>query len=221
MDSKIVTKSIKNTLVPLLKEHGFTVFTQRAAWRDCGSKIDVIKFQSLNSHDAAIFESTTFSLIVSLGIYFKCIPDRFSKLKEKSDLVLPKEYECHFRRLLHKSIAQKELPRKSIWHIDSEGDNLEIVIQDVKNQLITQGLPWFERFENMNEVMRTLLEDREDLNGTDGFGRNPSPIRSYLTGYIALSMGDYELAKKALNEAIGSGCFNHAYNLKADYESLV
>lgn len=70
----------------------------------------------------------------------------------------------------------------------------------------------------MHEALRTLLEDDEGNDGTWGFGANPSPSRSYQTGYMALAIGKYQLAAKSLKEAIDSGCFKQFDRLMVDYE---
>lgn len=219
----MVNKAIKHFIVPFLKENGFEIFTPRSAWRYRTNKIDVVNFQSFNSFLAGSLGCTSFSFGVNLGIFFKDIPLLYSTPKERSGYPCPEEYECHFRRTLLKKLEQTEFSRDDIWYIDSEGDYLELALNDVKNELVSCGLPWFERFNDMNEVLRTLLEDDEEIgrkiNGTFGFGRNPSPIRSYQTGYIALSIGNYDLAEKALKEAIDSGCFK-SDRLKTDYESI-
>lgn len=221
MDSKIVNKAIKQHIFPLLKSNGFEVFTQRTAWRYGTNKIDVINFQSFNSYLAGSLGCTTFSFGVNLGIYFKDIPNQFPghSFKERAGYPCPQECECHFRKPLLKKLQQIDFSRKDIWYIDPEGTYLELSLNDVKQELESSGLTWFQRYEDMNMVLRTLLEDNVEIFGTHGFGRNPSPIRSYQTGYIALSIGNYKLAKKALKDAIDSNCFK-IDRLKTDYESI-
>jgi hypothetical protein len=51
---------------------------------------------------------------------------------------------------------------------------------------IPDALAWFERLNQRNEVLRILREDDERMTELWGFGRNPSPIRSYLAGYVAM-----------------------------------
>lgn len=220
MDSKMVNRVIKQHIFPLLKSNGFEVFTQRTAWRYGANKIETVNFQSFNSYLAGSLGCTTFSFAVNLGIYFKDIPNQFGHtIKERAGYLCPQEYECHFRKSLLKKLEQIEFSRKNVWFIDPEGAYLELALNDVKQELVSAGLAWFERYEDMTEVLRTLLEDNEETFGTHGFGRKPSPIRSYQTGYIALSIGNYKLAEKALKEAIDSNCFK-IVRLKIDYESI-
>lgn len=86
MDSKIVNKAIKQHIIPVLKENGFKVITQRSAWRYNTTRIDVINFQSFNSYLAESVGCTTFSFAVNLGIYFLGIPIEFPgySIKERS-----------------------------------------------------------------------------------------------------------------------------------------
>ncbi|TGE34722.1 hypothetical protein E4K67_29300 [Desulfosporosinus fructosivorans] len=95
---------------------------------------------------------------------------------------------------------------------------MDFAIKNVKDELTSCGFPWFERFEDMHEPLRTLLEDDEENNGTWGFGANPSPSRSYKTGYMALAIGNYQLAAKSLKAAIDSERFKQLDQLRIDYE---
>jgi hypothetical protein len=64
------------------------------------------------------------------------------------------------------------------------------VIRDASISIETGGLPWFERFWDMNEVLRTLLEDQEmSGDGTWGLGNFGSPWRKTLTACVAKSLG--------------------------------
>jgi hypothetical protein len=72
---------------------------------------------------------------------------------------------------------------------------------------IPDALAWFERLNQRNEVLRILREDDERMTELWGFGRNPSPICSYLAGYVAMSLGERELAKAKYHDAVLSKCF--------------
>jgi hypothetical protein len=103
-----------------------------------------------------------------------------------------------------------------MWSIDKHGKNLDSCMADVEQQ-IPSVLNWYARLSDKEEVLRILLEDSEQmLDGPEpigfwGFGRNPSPIRSYLTGYSALNLGKADLAREKFSEAIRSGCFSKLF----------
>lgn len=221
MDSKIVNKVIKQNIWSLLKEHGFSNFTSRSAWRYCSDRIEIINFQSFNSFLAEVVGCTTYSFAVNLGIYYTNIPDQYpnSAIKKKDGYLLPKECRCHLRKVLHKSLSQSELARNDIWYINHTGDNLELAMNDAKQMLNTDGLKWFEKYSNMEMVLETILNE-EETNGTHGFGRKNSPIRNYIGGYIALALEKYDIADALLEKAINSECFKTVEDkLSRDYES--
>jgi hypothetical protein len=204
MDSSVVNKQIKSVIRPMLKEAGFTQFTSRTAWRYSREKIDVVNFQSFNSYLANALRCTTYSFAVRLGCSFDAIPRR-EKVKSKDGSLRPEEYECHFRLPLQKSIKQPSLKRKDVWYVDPTGENLETVIADARRAILDIGLPWFKRFSNPQEVLRTLLEDSESDKSASGFGAHSSPRRDFMTGFTALSLGKMDLAKEHIKKALDSG----------------
>jgi hypothetical protein len=108
---------------------------------------------------------------------------------------------------LQKTISQPELKRTDIWYVDRSEQNLETVIEDAKRAITEVGLPWFDRFRDAQEVLRTLLEDSVGRDGTHGFGANPSPFRHLMIGYVALSLGKTQVALQHIHAALLSGCF--------------
>ena len=207
MDSSDVNKQIKSVIRPLLREAGFSQFTARSAWRYSDEKIDVVNFQSFNSYLAKTVGCTTYSFCVNLGCSFEAIPRR-ARTKQRKGYLRPEEYECHFRLPLQKSIKQLNLKRTNVWYVDAAGKNLDIAVADAKKAIVETGLGWFSRFNNVKEVLRTLLEDSESNESTSGFGSNPSPNRHFMTGFIALAMGKKDLAVERIQLALNSGCFN-------------
>lgn len=208
MDSKIINKEIKKHIFPILKELGFDFFASRTACRHKDNKIDVIEFRSFTSFYAQLLKCTTFSFSISLGEFFKCIPvannnlpDKY-KIKERLGEICPGTPDCHIRREMNKTIKQNECLRSDIWFVDQGGLNLENVISDAIQVVRSDAIQWFDRFDNDEEVLRTLLNDEEDMQGTWGFGRNPSPIRYYYSGYMALALRDFNLAATSLEKIV-------------------
>ena len=209
MDSKIVNREINRAIRPALKAAGFTQFTQRVAWRYHHDSIDVLDFQSFNSYNAEILGITTFSFCVNLGKYLLYVPPQWD-VKVKDGVQLPRESECLFRGRLFPKVSAATSD-KTIWSVDPSGKNLLWCIQDVLGQLPT-ALDWFARLNERSEVLSILLEQDEDMQRLCGFGRNPSPIRSYSAGYVALSLGQKQLASDKLQEAVDSKCFTRLFS---------
>ena len=210
MDSRSVNRSIRTQIWPLLRRAGFNSTTARSAWRHELDRIDVVNFQSFNSYNASVMGVTTFSFAVNLGTYLLYVPPQWPPKKIKNSVPYPAEYECHFRGRLKPSTTQFH-NNEGVWGIDEEGSNLAWSIKDVANE-IPMALDWFKRLENRAEVLRILQEEDEDTFKLWGFGRRPSPVRSYLTGYVAMALGKDELAEKEFEAAVASGCFSNLFS---------
>jgi hypothetical protein len=83
-----------------------------------------------------------------------------------------------------------------IWYVDAEGAWLPAVVGDVSEVIAREALPWFKRFGDMNEVLRTLLEDDEDMSIAWGFGRKNSVARDHITAYVAKFLGMTDISSK-------------------------
>src|SRR5450631_2337929 len=199
MDSKVVSRELWKVDRPLLKDAGWTSFSSSTARRFSNPRIDVVSFQSFNSYLASAIGSTTYSFSVRLGCFFTAIPH--SGIKVKAGLLMPEEYQCHLRYTIHKKFSQPECPRTDVFYVDPEGKYLPTVVEAVRQGIATEGLSWFQRFSEMPEVLRTLMEDDETNEGTWGFGAKPSPARNLYTGYVALSLGETQIATEHLRQA--------------------
>ncbi len=84
---------------------------------------------------------------------------------------LPKEYECHMRSHLEKSINQKSLEktllnkaerkRRDIWWIEVDGSNSIEVAKDIVNSFITKGIEWYNKCGDLESALQ-LVEQEDD-----------------------------------------------------------
>jgi hypothetical protein len=210
MDSKVVNSAIKREIWPILREAGFAQFSSRTAWRHHRERIDVLNFQSHNSYNAGVLGCTTYSFSVNLGCFFNAIPPNYEphRIKAKAGKLLPRESECHFRGRLSRSFKQPELKELDIWYIDPKGKYLDLALGDVASLVRDTAAPWFEKFADTEYAMQVLLSADEKMGELWGFGRNPSPVRHYFIGHLALQSSRMQLAKQHLELALASGRFN-------------
>ena len=216
MDSKAVSRGIKSTIWSALKDKGFSYFTTRTAWRYHSDRIDVVNFLSFNSYHASVMHCSTFSFAVNMGCFLLYIPYEYgaSNIKEKGGQLLPDECQCqmrarispHDQRSLFGRTVSEYTP-KDMWLIREDGANLELAINEVHDRLLGEGLKWFLRFEQREEVLRIFTTEPESRNELWGFGNNPSPHRSYCIAYSALALGKRELALTHLKAVLSSGCY--------------
>lgn len=234
MDSRTVSRRIKERVWPSLRENGFSRFTSRTAWRYAGRQVHVVNFQSFSTHLAGAMNITTYSFALNLGVYLLDVPAKHPREEPptKYGEPVPQEFACHMRQSLAKSVDQRDLEiaarRKGaptnwsqLFIVGENGVNLDAVVENSRQRLANEGLPWFDRFADLREVVRTLREDDESMEHTWGFGRPGSPSRNYMLGYVALALGDRELARTSLRAALDSGCFGSAQaRMEADLGGL-
>jgi hypothetical protein len=218
MDSKVVNRQIRATVWPLLKAAGFHPATARTAWRHTKDTVDVINFQSFNKYNADVMGVTTFSFCVNLGCFLRYVPPQWPPKKIKDGLPYPSESECQFRGRLSPSISQRRVKLDDLWLVEEDGRNLAWCINDVAQQ-VSKALDWFARLDQRVEVLRILEEEPENMSRLWGFGRNPSPKRSYLKGYVAMSLGKDTLADREFEQTVASGCYTYLFNSVAGARS--
>ena len=198
MDSRVVAWEIKKEIWPLLRHHGFAEFSTKRAWRRLPGQIHVVNFQSFNSYLAERVGCTTFSFALNIGIYFLAIPLIEPVRRGNDPTVKPQEYQCHFRHSLSKEIEQPVLPRRDVWYVEPDGSNLKETLSDALAVLEQEGLPWFKKFESLEEVLRLLME-REEL--PEVMATRSSPGRKHMIGHIARSLGMAEIANPIIAES--------------------
>ncbi|MBK9586509.1 MAG: DUF4304 domain-containing protein [Alphaproteobacteria bacterium] len=221
MNSKAVNRSIKEKIRPYLKDCGFSHDTGRTFWRFSETRTEIVNFQSFNTALAESVGCTTYSFSVRLGYLNSVFPVFLRYLENKKTTkdghALASESGCPFRCTLKRTVPQhigtglfrQKYRRTDIWYIDPEGQFIEPAMNDVREQLEKIALPWFENLQSDERMLDILLHRDEDMDSLWGFGRNPSPMRSYLTGYLALHMGRNALARTHLQAVLDSPAFEY------------
>ena len=201
MNSAVVNRPIRALVWPILRDHGFTAFTSRSAWRQHESGVDVVNFQSFNRYLADSVGCSTFSFAVNLGISLACVPDD-GPPPTRAGVACPEEYACHIRRRLHSTLST--LPRyPDIWLVNEDQAECEATVQATALELVETALPWFDAFRDPRAVYALLLDEREPPDAlTQLPGAPGSPIRNIVSGYVALKLGQEEQAASHLRHAL-------------------
>ena len=198
MDSRRVTTLIRRLVWPALEECGFGVRTGRTAWRHWDEGVDVVNFQALGAYIAAVIGCTPFSFAANRGVWLDYLPR--GEPRERGGRPAPEEYECHFRGRVDPGRPQ---PRFAVggtdaWYLAPDGSDAEPNVADAASAVLQDALPWFDRFRDHREVLRTLVEDEERMGETWGFGAPGSPVRRLATAYAAIHCGELGMAEEEL-----------------------
>jgi hypothetical protein len=191
MDSKTVSRALREEVRPILKDAGFTRFTSRKAWRVDPDTVQVIDFQSLNSYLAEAIGTTTYSFGGHLGVYYVAL--RHVPWGERRETP-PEEFHCQARRVLRKALEQPELPRADLWYVSPDGRNLPSVIADVSRAITEEAMPWFAYFSDVKNALEAFDARDEDFDAGIAVellsGRPNSAARAQITSALALALGE-------------------------------
>jgi hypothetical protein len=167
VDGKVVGRAIKDSIRPLLKASGFTIHTDRKAWRPTEYTVDHVTFRSFNSYMAGALGCTTYSFTVEVGTFYRCFDTTLER---------PQDYHCTFRAILGKTIEQPFFvtewgpaqDRPDVYYVLPDGSNLDAVVTDAKEVLVQQGLTFLDRYNDPARAFDVLMSERM----TDGdFGQ--------------------------------------------------
>lgn len=179
IDAKVVDTELRNHVFGVLKDMGFARRKALKLWRDHEFFVDIVQFRHFNQYTADVIGTETFSVSIEMGVFFRSAADG---IRKEGDRMLPDASDGYFRGSLVKRLTQSELKRRDIWHVNSDGSNLDAVIADAVGVVRTDVPEWFERVHDLN-YMRELLQTGdptmidEHIFTLHGFGYLGSPRR--------------------------------------------
>jgi len=164
MDGKVVGSAIREQVRPLLKEAGFTSFTDRGAWRPTQHTIEHVTLRSYNSYSAGALGCTSYSFTVEVGVFYWCFEPTLER---------PQDYHCTFRAILGKTIRQPFFAtewgpaqdRPEVLYVLPDGSNLDEVIEESTRLLQTQGLQFLDRYNDPDRASSSLMSERMSKGG--------------------------------------------------------
>lgn len=156
MDSRTISKLIRAEIWPALRTIGFNTFGPRTAHRHRGPLIDVVNFQSFNSHLAQALGCTTFSFGLNLGISVAGYRDELRIKTDKAGRPLPAEFECVLRAKLLKRSPFDHFERADIFSVDAEGRSAGACIDEAKFLLMQVASPWFDSLPDLSSLALRL-----------------------------------------------------------------
>jgi Domain of unknown function (DUF4304) len=176
IDSKTVDKALRADFWPALAGIGFNRRTGRTAWRDRPHAVQTVNIQSFNRYLADGLACTPFSFAVNLGVYYPVVDD--ATVFMAKDPSRPAEHHCQARFHMAKGIAQPDpeperppIPppdprlqprtwrdRPDVWYVRTDGANIDEVVSDARDRVLTIGVPWLERLADVTVARHHFAE---------------------------------------------------------------
>jgi hypothetical protein len=101
-------------------------------------------------------------------------PIPISQIKaDTAGRLLPQEYECQIRSELHSTLNQKglkhaltnkaERERTDVWWVEPDLSNTEEVAADIRDVFLSDGIPWFDHYSDLNAAYERVKAERDCL----------------------------------------------------------
>ena len=181
-----------------LEASGFSNRKGTTLWRRTNVKYDILAFDVIPRARCEKWRVPFGSFGLDPSCLFPFLPR--SGYVPKDDNYRPEKGFGQVRLSVDRRIQQPSVNAPNIWWA---GDNVsvrEMVVVDVLRTINEKAIPFFSRFDDPEELLRTFLED-DDAIGHEGvwdFGKGGSPDRLLYTGFAAIECGEWDLAIASL-----------------------
>jgi hypothetical protein len=184
-----IVKSCQQELV----ESGFDNRKGTMSWRRANLKFDLLKFDIISSAHCKKWRIPLGSLGLEPSCLFPFLPRMGDAPNDRT--LRPEIGFGQIRLKVNRGIVQPSVKSANIWWAGDDS-TLDLVMSDILSSIREKVLPFFSRFEDADELLRTCLED-DDAIGREGawdFGRRGSPTRLLYTGFSAIQCAKWDLA---------------------------
>jgi hypothetical protein len=169
--SSEINKSIRKIISPTLRENQFSKVRTRNNWRYLEKCIWVFNIRAVGNHFSQVTGYPPMSVVVNLGCYYTFFPSSNFVKVDKDGLLIPAEYLCqsriqlsnhdinrHSRHSVYNTVNEN---RDDIWLITPDGENVDIMVQDICDSFNFQGIPWFEKMTDL-EIVYSFIKSEAD-----------------------------------------------------------
>ncbi|PKR85340.1 hypothetical protein [Heyndrickxia camelliae] len=145
-----VDRKIKRILLPILREYGFISMNCRnyyALHKEC---IWVLNLDHVGNYISDLSGWSAQSLNAMVGIYFNFIPPIWNENNRREKF--PTYDECQ----LQMELCSQKWQKDNTWWFCSDGKNMEEIMDDIKNTFLLTGVPWLERYSNIEHAFKKI-----------------------------------------------------------------
>jgi hypothetical protein len=182
-----------------LAASGFDKRRRTTLWRRTNVKYDILQFDVIPKWRCAKWGVPYGSFRLDVSCLFPFLP-RPGYPQDEVDR--PDKGFGQVRLSVTRGIRQRRVRATNIWWAADDAEVMEAVVADVRRVIVDKALPFFSRFDDTEELLRTFLEDDDAIDQGEriwGFGKMGSPVRLLYTGFTALECGKWSLAMESLH----------------------
>lgn len=223
-------KYLMDEVYAVLKKEGFSQKKGTSAWRRSDTKIDIMRLEFYSMPVCNKWGIPLGSFSIKPSCYFPFMPSlQAGKLwPDASEMDMLSDFYSQIRLKVFKGIKQIKQPENqsflqailnkvsghkiepeplNIWWIGIDEEAFIQVIEDVVRQIQNKALVFYKRLECKNELIRTLMEEKDvwGLDTEEGiydFGGDDSIKGLCYTGYSAMHIERFDVAKDSLERCL-------------------
>lgn len=185
--------SVRKVLWPLLKEYGFSEFTNRLAHRISDDLVEVVEVLPMDPAERKAWNLPGGLFRIGVGVFWPTLEDGIER-KNGAGKPRPVVNECHISNWLIPSAANRKEARTSF---DS--------VEDATTTLTIAGFTWFDILRDCNSALALLRSRNWELFWRDplmrGFGAESSSRRLVYIAYLERLSGNMAEAQSHMRRA--------------------
>lgn len=208
-----------------LAASGFDQRKGATLWRRTSCKFEILKFDVVSKARCNQWGEPLGSFLLETSCLFPFLPQIEAGDEDKA--LRPEKGFGQLRLSLRRGLRQPDVKANNIWWAGEDAATAEAVSKDVSGIIRGTALPFFNRFDAPEELLRTFIEDEMSMEhgGVWSFGRKGSPVRLLYTGFAALECGKWDLAASSLNacraKTVEIGKNDIGENIRAKYQPWI
>ena len=182
-----------------LEAVGFSNRKDTTLWRRTNVKFGVLKFDIIPNARCQKWRIPLGSFSLAPSCLFPFLP-RLGHGASDGEILRPERGFGQVRLSINREIQQPLARVPNVWWVGDSASIFDAVMRDVLSKIVGDALPFFRRFDDMEGVLRTFLDD-DDAIGHEGiwdFGKRGSPTRLLYTGFAAIECSKWDLAIASL-----------------------
>lgn len=156
---KIVRSALWAAIKPPLQAAGFEKFKGNCAFRTLEDRIDVLELRMANPGENVSSQTPSNSFAIEVGVFFRFAPHPMGYMFEgEEDLPVSSPIDGHFRISSRPNLLLRSGWNSPWWRVDSWKLRKRFILPDVQDNLENYLIPWFNKFDNLDNAFAHILE---------------------------------------------------------------
>ena len=163
---KTINSALWEVLKPPLQAAGFEKFKDNYAFRYLEDRIDIFELRMAKPGENAGYRTPPNSFSIEVGVFFRFAPHPMGNMFEgEENLPVNSPIDGHFRISSRPNLLLQSGWNSPWWRVDSWNLRRRFILPDVHKNIENYLIPWFDKFDNLDDVRAHVLAINESGGG--------------------------------------------------------